>query len=1255
MPAQPEKSQLKRGHISTGEEADAPKKARRSDYLQSESNTAAESNHPYLPSPLTHDLSTATDNWKETTASPPDGRPSQIQHRSPVVSPRAHQGLSSPPNDTQLFSQFVFPPSDLSHEVENEKAEGVWGYLIPLDKFGQTLVLRKRTACSTQASMKETGDGDTRKEPMENAGDTYLKEEQQFEENKKKALPSGGYILGRHRESDLLIDLPTISNRHCIIFAENSHGNTIAIIEDLSSNGTFVNEAIIGRNKRRELKDGDEITVVDEARFTFRYPRNNRTSGFRQQYSLLQQLGKGHFATVYLCVEKTTGQRYAVKVFSKRPGADDRSRNESLQQEIAVLMAVSHPNVLCLKDTYDEHDGVYLVLELAAEGELFNWIVLKGKMSENQARKVFIQLFQGVRYLHERNIVHRDIKPENILLVDSELTVKLADFGLAKIIGEESFTTTLCGTPSYVAPEILKESDHRKYTRAVDVWSLGVVLYICLCGFPPFSDELMSAENPYPLTEQIKRGHFDYPSPYWDDVGDPALELIDRMLEVDADKRITIDECLEHPWLVQTPAGPNDSTDGLTGALGKLDFAKRKVKRERTLLSDMNDVKVNKAINVAPDHPPVKVFEKNPGQQAAKEAANGGGDGHRGQVKKEATPGAQRDPGEFMQMGDKVDQPLFGDDAGSNYVPDAARPRDVHIRVSFDASRSLIHTRSRSLPSFATQQRRTYLRRIHPPISEDRQTVFTLIVMGLLAAIIGPITDRLHIESTSLIITSLLATFIVLAIVVNVLQQLWFQKPHEAPVVFHWIPLIGSTIAYGIDPYKFFFQCREKYGDVFTFILLGQKTTVCLGPKGNDFILNGKLKDLCAEDIYTHLTTPVFGKDVVYDCPNAKLMEQKKFVKYGLTHEALRSYVPLIVAEVKGYISRSPFFKGSKGIVDIATVMAEITICTATRSLQGKEVRDKFDSSSFAGLFHDLDNGFKPINFMLPWAPLPQNRKRDYAHKKVEQAYMEIIQARRDQGGEKTSEDMIWNLMSSVYKDGTPVPDSEVAHMMIALLMAGQHSSSSTGAWIVLRLASRPDIMEELYQEQLRVFGDDLPPLTYDDLQRLELHQNVLKETLRLHAPIHSMMRKVKAPMTIEGTPYVIPKSRVLLAAPGVTSRDDQFFPNAAYWDPHRWEEASHREQGDEKEEKVDYGYGLVSKGTNSPYLPFGAGRHRCIGEQFAYLQLSTILVTFVRELRVKNVGGRQGVVETDYSSLFSRPLGPAFIEWERRTKSTAS
>lgn len=120
------------------------------------------------------------------------------------------------------------------------------------------------------------------------------------------------------------------------------------------------------------------------------------------------------------------------------------------------------------------------------------------------------------------------------------------------------------------------------------------------------------------------------------------------------------------------------------------------------------------------------------------------------------------------------------------------------------------------------------------------------------------------------------AILIATTILLNVARQLVFRNPHEPPLVFHWVPFIGSTLSYGLDPYPFFFKCREKYGDVFTFILLGKKTTVCLGTKGNDFILNGKLKDVNAEEIYSPLTTPVFGKDVVYDCPNSKLMEQKK-------------------------------------------------------------------------------------------------------------------------------------------------------------------------------------------------------------------------------------------------------------------------------------------------------------------------------------------------------------------------------------------
>jgi serine/threonine protein kinase len=199
--------------------------------------------------------------------------------------------------------------------------------------------------------------------------------------------------------TDRILDSPTVSNRHCLIFTERKGGDAIAVLEDLSGNGTFVNDTIVGRNKRRELTEGDEIAILDQARYVFRYPLVRNTHKFRSLYTIQEQLGKGHFASVYLCVEKATGMRSAVKKFEKRTGPGEKSKVDGLQQEIAVLMAVSHPTLLCLKDTFNEDDGVYLVLELATEGELFNWIVMKQKLTEPEARKVFIQLFQAVKYL----------------------------------------------------------------------------------------------------------------------------------------------------------------------------------------------------------------------------------------------------------------------------------------------------------------------------------------------------------------------------------------------------------------------------------------------------------------------------------------------------------------------------------------------------------------------------------------------------------------------------------------------------------------------------------------------------------------------------------------------------------------------------------------------------------------------------------------------------------------------------------------
>ncbi|KAK8138447.1 hypothetical protein PG984_001827 [Apiospora sp. TS-2023a] len=470
--------------------------------------------------------------------------------------------------------------------------------------------------------------------------------------------------------------------------------------------------------------------------------------------------------------------------------------------------------------------------------------------------------------------------------------------------------------------------------------------------------------------------------------------------------------------------------------------------------------------------------------------------------------------------------------------------------------------------------------------------------MGALEELAGPLVQQFSQLHVAAQVGALAAAFLALSVFVHVANQFLFKNPNEPPLVFSW-------------------ENRAKYGDIFTFILLGKKTTVYVGCTGNDFILNGKAKDVCAEEIYTVLTTPVFGKDVVYDCPNSKLMEQKKFMKIALTTQAFQSYVPIIADEVSSYFKKSADFKGKSGIVNMPPKMAQITIFTASHSLQGKEIRHKFDET-LADLYHDLDMGFNPVNFMLHWAPLPWNNRRDHAQRTIAKIYMDTIKERRA-AGKSDAQDMMWHLMNSTYKNGTPVPDHEIAHMMIALLMAGQHSSSSTSSWIMLWLAARPDIMEELYREQVEVLGADLPPLQYEDLAKLPLNQAIIKETLRLHAPIHSIMRAVKQPMP-----------------------------------PHRWDKDSPIAprmvvKNEDEEEKIDYGYGLVSKGAASPYLPFGAGRHRCIGEQFANVQLQTITAMVVREFKFRNVDGSNKVIGTDYASLFSRPLEPANIHWEKR------
>ncbi|KAK4703068.1 hypothetical protein P7C70_g3147, partial [Phenoliferia sp. Uapishka_3] len=466
-------------------------------------------------------------------------------------------------------------------------------------------------------------------------------------------------------------------------------------------------------------------------------------------------------------------------------------------------------------------------------------------------------------------------------------------------------------------------------------------------------------------------------------------------------------------------------------------------------------------------------------------------------------------------------------------------------------------------------------------------------------------------------------------------------------------------------------RLRCFYGPVFTYPLLGRWITATLGPNGNNFVLNGKLAHVNAEEAYTHLTTPVFGTEVVYDVPNDILMQQKKFVKVGLTTENFRKYVGIIHGEVIDYFSKTVFENDVKSVkqMDAFTTSSEITICTATATLQGKEIRAGMDKS-FADLYHDLDGGFTPLNFVFPNLPLPSYKRRDVAQLKMREFYIGILEKRR-LSGEEPDADMLTALQSQVYKTGEPLTDKQIAHIMIALLMAGQHTSAATGAWSILRLGQRQDLQQSLYDEQVEYHGDGhggFRPLEHDTLST-PLLAAVIKEVLRLHPPLHSLMRKVisdcPVPASVgspaaepgisaarakelENVEYVVPKGHFVLAAPGFSMVDDKIWGEGAKFDETRWMDGKMPVAGEEDAEEEDFGWGKISKGGKSAYLPFGAGRHRCIGEQFANLQIGTIIATLIREVTWTLPQEFPG---NDYTTMIVMPQKPRNVIFTKRAK----
>ncbi|GJN70257.1 serine/threonine-protein kinase srk1 [Purpureocillium lilacinum] len=300
-----------------------------------------------------------------------------------------------------------------------------------------------------------------------------------------------------------------------------------------------------------------------------------------ERWELIEKMGDGAFSNVYRArdLQGGTGE-VAIKVVRKYEM--NSMQRSNILKEVQIMRQLDHPNIIKLVEFSESKQYYYIVLELAPGGELFHQIVRLTYFSEELSRHVIVKVAKALEYLHEeKGVVHRDIKPENILFnpipfVPSKVPkpkqpgdedkvdegefihgqgaggigeIKIADFGLSKIVWETQ-TMTPCGTVGYTAPEIVKDE---RYSKSVDMWALGCVLYTLLCGFPPFYDESIEV-----LTEKVAKGQYTFLSPWWDDISKSAKDLITHLLCVDPDKRYTIREFLAHPWIRASGPTPRE-------------------------------------------------------------------------------------------------------------------------------------------------------------------------------------------------------------------------------------------------------------------------------------------------------------------------------------------------------------------------------------------------------------------------------------------------------------------------------------------------------------------------------------------------------------------------------------------------------------------------------------------------------------------------------------------------------------------------
>jgi len=446
------------------------------------------------------------------------------------------------------------------------------------------------------------------------------------------------------------------------------------------------------------------------------------------------------------------------------------------------------------------------------------------------------------------------------------------------------------------------------------------------------------------------------------------------------------------------------------------------------------------------------------------------------------------------------------------------------------------------------------------------------------------------------------------------------------------LPVIGTIVEFATSPVKLVQRCYEDYGPVFTVPFLHKRLTFLVGPEAQEPFFKAPDETLSQNEVYGFMK-PVFGPGIVYDATKKNRQVQFQSMANGLRTARLKGYTAKIERETRMYLDTW----SDEGELDLFHALSELTILTSSRCLHGDDVRENL-FKEVSELYHDLDQGLTPLTVFFPNAPTAAHKKRNAARAKMVELFSKVIKNRRDNPDQQHSDgtDILSIFMDVKYKDGSAITDEQVTGLLIALLFAGQHTSCITSTWTSLFILNNPSIMKRIVEEQNAVFsGREDANVEYKMVnEEMPLLHNSMKEALRLCPPLILLIRQALKDVKVKaaGKNYVIPKGDMVLISPSVGMRIPEVFKEPNTFDPDRF--------GPGREE---------DKSSPYAYMGFGGGMHSCMGQNFAYVQVKTILSVLFREFELEMVAS--DVPEIDYAAMVVGPKGDCRVRYKRRTK----